>query len=73
MKSVQIRGFIWSECGKYGPEKTQYFDTFHGVTSTKEKYQILKFGLKYGLVIRPNKSRVLAYAEDAWKVKYLPK
>ena len=35
--------------------------------------QILKFGLKYGLVIRPNKSRVLAYAEDAWKVKYLPK
>ena len=55
--------------GKYGPEKTQYFDTFHGVTSTKEKYQILK----YGLVIRPNKSRVLAYAEDAWKVKYLPK
>ena len=36
VKSVQIRSFFWSVFGpnavKYGPEKTQYFDTFHLVT-----------------------------------------
>ena len=36
MKSFQIRSFFWSvfsriqsECGKNGPEKTPYLDTFH--------------------------------------------
>ena len=35
VKSVQIRSFFWSifslSTGKYGPEKTPYFDAFHAV------------------------------------------
>ena len=35
VKSVQIRRFSCSEYGKYGPEKTQYLDTFHAVLISK--------------------------------------
>ena len=31
VKSVQMRTFFWSECGKIGPEKTPYLDNFHAV------------------------------------------
>ena len=38
VKSVQIQSFLWSvfsifclSMGKYGPEKTLYWDTFHAV------------------------------------------
>ena len=35
VKNVQIQNFFWSvfspNAGKYGPEKTPYLDTFHGV------------------------------------------
>ena len=37
VKSVQIRSFLWSEKGKYGPEKTPYLDTFHVVIYLFEK------------------------------------
>ena len=37
VKRVQIRSFLWSvfspNAGKYGPEKTPYFNTFHAVIS----------------------------------------
>ena len=32
VKSVQIRSFFFLNTGKYGPEKTQYLDTFHVVS-----------------------------------------
>ena len=35
VKSVQIRRFSCPEYGKYGPEKTQYLDTFHVVLISK--------------------------------------
>ena len=42
VKSVQIRRFFWSvfsvcspNTGKYGPKKTPYLDTFHGVLNIK--------------------------------------
>ena len=38
VKSVQLQSFFWSvfspNTGKYGPEKTQYFNTFHVVLRT---------------------------------------
>ena len=44
MKSVQIWSFfwsvffrIWTEYGKYGPEKSPYLDTFHAVGTIWEK------------------------------------
>ena len=41
VKSVQIRSFFWSECGKIRPRKTPYLDTFHVVTNTLENVILL--------------------------------
>ena len=41
VKSVKIRSFFWSifslNAGKYGPEKTPYFDTFYALLNTSLK------------------------------------
>ena len=52
MKSIQIRIFFWSVfsrirteygeiTGKYGPEKTTYFNTFHAVLVTSGYFSLL--------------------------------
>ena len=33
VKSAQIRSFFWSVIPIFGPEKTPYLDTFHGVNT----------------------------------------
>ena len=42
VKSVQIRRFFWSvfspNTGKYKPEKTTYFDTFHAVIRRENSF-----------------------------------
>ena len=46
VKSVQIRSFFWSvfspDTGKYGPEKTPYFDTFHAKDICKGVHFLVK-------------------------------
>ena len=37
----------------------------HGLT--KEKYDILRYGLRHGLTTHPKENDILAYAEDIWE------